>query len=98
MSFMKPYIYEAGYYLVETTDGTYCVPDFVVGATGTILAENFVDYVEGEIEDPYEPVERHVGFVGRMSASGYLDCTDWVYGSSLNDVEQQLEDLYGEEF
>lgn len=34
---------------------------------------------------------------GRLSAPGYLDATPWSYGTTRQEVERELDDLYGEE-
>ncbi len=33
---------------------------------------------------------------GRYSAPGYMDATDWVYGRSRREVEEELDNLYGD--
>lgn len=36
-------------------------------------------------------------YAGRYSAPGYMDCTDWHYGSNLRELETELRDLYGDD-
>lgn len=33
----------------------------------------------------------------RYSAPGYLDCTDWTYGTNRRRLERETRDMYGEE-
>ena len=33
----------------------------------------------------------------RLSMSGYLDCTEWTYGSSPDALRAQLDEMYGSE-
>jgi hypothetical protein len=70
--FMKPEIYEGDFYAVETSHGTWFVPDDCVGTAIQDVME-FESYVEG-IPQSYE--KKH-GFGARLSASGYMDCTEW---------------------
>jgi hypothetical protein len=77
---MEPEIIECEYFEVETTNGTWFVPCDVTNE------RNLADYVEGEIYS----VERHEGWIGRLSMPGYLDCTEWC---SYNNEEEAKEDL-----
>lgn len=36
-------------------------------------------------------------YAGRYSAPGYMDCTDWSYGTNKRDLIRELRDMYGEE-
>ena len=40
-------------------------------------------------------IEKGHGWVGRMSAPGYLDCTDWVWGESEKAVTEELQEYHG---
>lgn len=33
-------------------------------------------------------------YAGRYSAPGYMDCTDWEYGSNKRRLERELRDMY----
>jgi hypothetical protein len=33
----------------------------------------------------------------RYSAPGYLDCTDWHYGTNWRALEREVRDMYGDE-
>ena len=35
-------------------------------------------------------------YAGRYSAPGYMDCTDWHYGSNYRELCRELEELYGD--
>lgn len=90
MAFMKAYVYQGKFWLVETTHGTECVP-FDVESDSTRLSV----YVDGEIEEI--PDGPHAGFYGRYSADGYMDCTSWHWGASEADVLAELERAYGDD-
>jgi len=36
-------------------------------------------------------------YAGRYSAPGYLDCTDWYYGTDADALEAELRELYGDD-
>ena len=42
-------------------------------------------------------VEELEGFGARLSASGYLDCTDWCVLDTEEEAEQYLIDTYGDD-
>lgn len=95
MSFMVQEVCYGHYYLIEANHGeTTLVPaDVCNGET----AGDFADYVQGKIDDPDEPVESTEGWYGRMSAPGYLDCTDWTWGETEQEVRATLTEYYGDD-
>lgn len=80
MAFMSPVAEHLTMYRVETNVGTELVPEEVCGAIDLQSPPDgdtwraILDYVEGS---RIEGVEREEGWYGRLSAPGYLDCTDW---------------------
>lgn len=96
MSFMKPQIYRGGYFAVETSDGTEIVPADVIGRTMGTAGEAFENYVSGHILDTDECVEHKEGWLARMSAPGYMDCTDWTVHVSETAATLYLDEAYGE--
>lgn len=90
MSFMTPQYYETDYYSVDTNIGTEIVPCDVCN-DGTKLS----DYVEGNVIYLTGTKRKH-GWVGRLSASGYMDCTEWIAASSMEGIKTLLTELYGE--
>lgn len=44
-----------------------------------------------------EDVKEIKGYGGRMSAPGYLDCTDWAVYDSSEAAEADLDEYYGDE-
>lgn len=92
--FMSPDFSEGRGYRVETSEGeTIYLPEDVTGADPT--PESLRDYVEAR--DPVEVVEVElvVGCFARLSAAGYLDCTDWLFASSRQAVARELVEAYG---
>lgn len=97
MSFMKPEIYFGGYFEIETTHGTECVPADVIGRTCSTAAEAFANYVEGKIQDDDELIEYREGWLTRMSAPGYMDCTEWSVHPTEEEAREYLADMYGDD-
>ena len=90
MAFMRPIADHFAAYHVETNEGTIVVPVDVcgdldhAGATfnGTIVIVRETDANVAQLAD-YIPsgkvygIERREGWYARLSAPGYLDCTEW---------------------
>jgi hypothetical protein len=81
MAFMQPVTEHMVMYHVETTMGVEYVPESVCG---DIMNEpdagraSLAEFCEGDVyRDAFFFVERKEGWYGRLSASGYLDCTEW---------------------
>lgn len=90
MSFMEPEIYEGRVYALEDANGgTYYVP-FVEAE------EPLTDYVpSGAFAS--EPVVLDNCVIGRLSAPGYLDCTDWTPYETVEAAEAALAEELGED-
>ena len=86
--FMQKQIVTMTAYIVETSDGTEIVPENC-GVNGESDLHNYVNGLE-----IYE-VNKAQGFYARLSAPGYMDCTDWI---GPYDTEQEamteLDNLY----
>jgi hypothetical protein len=99
-NFMVPSIEHGDYFKVETSAGTEIIPADVVGMPGS--PADFRDYCEGEILiDDDIPLseqipERQTGYLARMTAPGYMDCTDWTAHASESDAQTYLMETYGE--
>lgn len=53
----------------------------------------FKPYVSG---DEISEVAPRIGYICRLSASGYMDCTDWSAFDTEEEAAQYLIDTYGE--
>lgn len=90
MGFMRPIAERMVMYHVETNAGTELVPESVCGPVelteGGAEMATLGQYIEGtEVYD----TERKEGWYARLSAPGYLDCTDW--NGPYDTAEQALE-------
>lgn len=99
MSFMQPHIEFASFYLVETVHGTECIPEDVCGAITD--PRQLQGYCEGDIcfdEDipaSEQVPELRTGWIARLSAPGYMDCTDWSWHETEDEAREYLADAYG---
>lgn len=99
MSFMKPEIWQEQHYLVETSCGTEIIPVSVCGIidesdeewTEKELEAHFGDYCYGEIYS----AELSSGWLYRLSAPGYLDCTDTGSAESEAEAIREIFDTWG---
>lgn len=80
--FMRPHIYGPIDVVVWSDDeGFHILP-----------ADDAADCdIDPDAED-YAVLPGH--YIGRLSAPGYMDCTDWHYGASYNAVADKLIDYY----
>jgi hypothetical protein len=97
MAFMQKQIYFSGYFAIDTTHGIQIVPDDVIGRTVSTHVEAFANYIEGEPLDDDEMIEHQTGWLGRMSAPGYMDCTEWSAYKTEQEANEHLEEMYGED-
>jgi hypothetical protein len=82
MAFMQPIADYFAAYRVETDAGTELVPESACGRLSLADDGRYSDTVDALT--PYlennriSNVERVEGYFSRLSAPGYLDCTDWL--------------------
>ncbi len=111
MAFMQPQIYRAEYFKVDTSMGTEIVPCDVVRlpfavnfAAGGVFTEDssgwqhlvraLAPYVEGS--EIYS-VCPESGYLARLSAPGYMDCTDWSDHATEDEAREYLREMYGDD-
>lgn len=92
-SFMTPHYHRGNFYLVEMMDGsTECVPQQVCGKVKNV--RDLKMYLEGEpIKDQKLTVQS--GYIYRMSANGYMDCSCWYHASTELEMLNDLLDMHG---
>jgi hypothetical protein len=95
-SFMKPQVYRGSYFSIETSAGTEIVPSDVIGRTVGTDVSAFADYLEGNPQDDDEVIECQEGWLARMSAPGYMDCTAWEAHKTEDAAWDSLVENYGE--
>ena len=94
--FMQPEIERGGYFEIETSDGTEVVPSDVIGRTVGTHVEAFENYLSGKPYDSDEVVECKYGWLARMNAPGYMDCTSWNAFEPWDTAAKYLIDTFGD--
>jgi len=97
MSFMQPQVYRGLYFKVNTSQGTEIVPSDTIGRTMAVDVSALLNYLQGTPDDPEEMCECHDGWLARLSAPGYLDCTDWTAHATESEARAYLAEMYGDE-
>jgi len=105
MSFMQPVIEFGKWYEIDTMNGTSFVPFDVIGEINQSFLGNppssyarkrVADYVDCDVKD-INTIEIREGFGARLSASGYLDCTEWTVFDSEKEAKEYLVEMYDSE-
>jgi len=90
--FMRPEITEQHAWVeLDTSDGLFYVP-FVHGWTNL---QYYKDCVTGEVYSTQVIRKKHGA---RLSASGYLDCTDWTIHDTVKEAMEYLVETYAAEY
>lgn len=97
MPFMQPDIQQGSYFSVETTHGTEIVPADLIHNRSEVYAHELITYLEGEPRDPDETLHAEEGWLARLSAPGYLDCTEWSAHKTEQEAKDYLEEMYGDD-
>jgi hypothetical protein len=93
MAFMEKQITaKKSWWKVETSMGTEFLPVDLIGEEPTDSG-TFEDYCEGQVQT-WELIK---GYGARLSAPGYLDCTEWAVFETKEEAEQYLEENYPDE-
>ena len=108
MAFMRPVIEFGEYYSVDTTAGAEIIPADLLNRPVTIdvgqsidvehpaytgLCNALRDFCEGEIQGD---IDYRRGHLARMSAPGYMDCTNWTAHETEEEAREYLEEYYGD--
>lgn len=91
MSFMQPQVVQDDWYDVDTTHGNTFIQLDIVGKDAS--KGDFADYIEGEYID-HETIS---GWGARLSAPGYMDCTDWCVFDTEEEAKEYLREQYDAE-
>jgi hypothetical protein len=101
MSFMEPQIEFGEWYEVDGPCGTEFIPTDIVGAvnldafeSGNEVPNGLRDYCENRTA---WSVAKREGWGARLSAPGYLDCTEWSVFDTEAEAEAYLQEMYGED-
>lgn len=110
MGFMQKQITEKRAWVqVETSIGTEFIDTSTLGMLGLRDSQtethkitdkereegiaDLSQYCEGTIKE-WKTIR---GYGARLSAPGYLDCTEWTVFDTVKEAEEYLEEMYGDE-
>jgi hypothetical protein len=103
-SFMQRQITDKQRWLrVETDQGTTFIPQAlhvnVSNCPADEVADNpiWLQEVRQYCEGKPESWEWIVGYGARLSAPGYMDCTDWAVFDTIAKAEAYLDEMYGDD-
>lgn len=100
MSFMQPTIEYGTWYEIETTYGTQYLPsdmfsDNLKERGEEEVEEGWKDYVRDFVEGSPLTMEVISGWGVRMSAAGYMDCTEWSVFETEQEAIDYCAEIYG---
>jgi len=97
MGLMQPQVIgPVDWWEVETTQGTFWVQCEDAGYKD-VIAKDLITYLPVPDTDCIVKWEFRSGYGARMSAPGFLDCTDWTVFDTEEEAQRHLEETYGEE-
>ena len=99
-SFMQPKVYQGQYLEIDTTYGGMTIPiDIALDPAATVqsLIDSGTIEIEGDLYDEEQTVGDVLenGWLARMSADGYSDCTEWTGFETEDAAKAYLVDTYG---
>jgi hypothetical protein len=96
--FMVPDIRQQDVWSVETENGTEYVPaDLITPGKRTFVVSQLAQYCEGPIIDRGNHLLRRNVWCARLSAPGYLDCTDTAVFDMEDEAREYLAETYGDD-
>ena len=99
--FMVPEIYRGDVWEVSANSGeTHYVPADIFSRSDSV--PDLTNYVDGIIDcdrDTGEPMVTllKAQWLARLSAPGYMDCTDWCAFGTRKEAEEYLIEMYGDD-
>lgn len=97
MGFTKKQIVYDRWFEVDTAQGIWFIPQDLIGKIMHPKKSDLLDYTECHDVDDIYSVRVIDGYGARMSAPGYLDCTEWTVFDTEEDANNYLDEYYGED-
>jgi hypothetical protein len=95
MSFMQPQIIHGKWIVIEVQSGTEIVPRDAMPESWDHTNPDAAEQLSMFLSDHRVlSISIRTAWGARLSAPGYLDCTDWFIDDSREWVEQTLHDMY----
>jgi hypothetical protein len=104
--YMQPEIFEAYFWELETSDGKAIIPDDEVDLAGAEPGCVFDLEVAKNLHDAFRPyvaasalytAEAKHGVLSRLSAPGFMDCTEWSCHDSFDEAARGLIESFGDD-
>ncbi len=99
--FMTPDLRQMDVWSVETENGTEYVPaDLITNAKGitrSMIESQLAQYCEGPIITRGDHALLTGKWCARLSASGYMDCTEWAVCDTEDQAREYLAETYGDD-
>jgi hypothetical protein len=106
MAFMEPQIEQGQWYEIDTDNGITFIPADIVNKADGLTIGQSADMADAswetveELIRPYcqanpQSVKLIEGWGARLSAPGYLDCTDWTVFETEQEARDYLRDELG---
>lgn len=97
MSFMRPEIWQDSYHLIQDKTGTYVYDSSHGFPDGETDPEVIAEYLDCDPSELGEIEYVSSGWLYRLSAPGYMDCTDTGWADTEGEAIQELLNMYGNE-
>ena len=89
---------------VDTNEGIYFVPEDVLHVPGylvpgqsiqenDIVFDSLAEHVQDYCASGIRSIEICKGYFARLSAPGYMDCTDWVCCKTVKEAREYLRSI-----
>jgi hypothetical protein len=85
---------------VETSSGTEYVPSGWIAVFVPLTVNERAKYegmIRPYVEGTIQEWENIKGYGARLSAPGYLDCTEWAVFDTEQEAREYLEEMYGDD-
>jgi hypothetical protein len=95
MAFMQKQVTnKMKWFQVETSQRTEFIQSDIFASETTIESvSDLIDYCDG-VPVSFEVIE---GFGARLSAPGYMDCTEWTVFETAQEAQKYLDEMYPED-
>jgi hypothetical protein len=94
--FMQKQVVYDRWFEVETHNGTQYIPQEFVGMTLNPDYSELVEFLDVTNADDIYSCRVVDGYGARLSAPGYLDCTEWTVFETKEDALSFLDEFHGD--
>lgn len=95
MSFMKEQVVYDRWIEIDSTEGTFFIPQSLIGKQADISTSDLGEHCPCSHKS-VQSCRIVDGYGARLSAPGYLDCTEWCVFDTEEQAQKYLIDTYGD--